>query len=156
MRLPYLATVYYNMSFGKVIFLQCMEKKDISPEHLYMVRTNKGDDIQYEFPYSIFNQGKVAPTVGVVIRLYDYPAELCRSEFEEMRIIFPSLDCVICANFLGCFFRKREIFTIDSGKPVEYFEPHERGNMYLALKKMISMVEKEYGVTLDEKDFLCN
>ena len=40
--------------------------------------------------------------------------------------------------------------------PVEYFEPHERGNLYLALKKMLSMVEKVYGVTLDEKDFLCS
>lgn len=67
-----------------------------------------------------------------------------------------SLDCVICANFLGCFFRKREIFIIDSGMPVEYFEPHERGNLYLALKKMLSMVEKIYGVTLDERDFLCS
>lgn len=156
MRLPYLATVYYNMSFGKVIFLQCLEKNDISPEHFYLVHTNKGDNFQYEFTHSIFNQGKAAPTVGVVIRQFGYPAEICRSEFEEMRIVFPSLDCVICANFLGCFFRKRKIFTIDSGKSVEYFEPHERGNMYLALKKMLFMVEKVYGVTLDEKDFLCS
>lgn len=58
MRIPYLATVYYNMSFGKVIFLQCLEKKNINPEHLYMVHTSKGDNFQYEFPHSIFNQGK--------------------------------------------------------------------------------------------------
>lgn len=156
MRIPYLATVYYNMSFGKVIFLQCLEKKNINPEHLYMVHTSKGDNFQYEFPHSIFNQGKVSPTVGIVTRLFNYPTELCRSEFEEMRIVFPSLDCVICANFLGCFFRKREIFIIDSGMPVEYFESHERGNLYLALKKMLSMVEKVYGVALDERDFLCS
>ena len=39
--------------------------------------------------------------------------------------------------------------------PAETFEPHERGNIYLALKKMLSMVQSEYGVTLDEKDFMC-
>lgn len=27
---------------------------------------------------------------------------------------------------------------------------------YLALKKMLSMVEKVYGVALDERDFLCS
>ncbi|MFR6163175.1 MAG: hypothetical protein ACLUJR_09320, partial [Mediterraneibacter gnavus] len=73
-----------------------------------------GSNHEYKICYNIFNQGKVASTAGVVAKRHGCITDVCRSDFAEIRIHFPSLECVVCATYLGCFFRDSKTMVLNS------------------------------------------
>lgn len=142
-----------NANIGKVVF----RNTEPGPQIHCHVAAARDDTAVLEYKnvgFSLFHDYAVASAVGHMAKELGQPFHALRDCFQETRIFFPGLDAVVSANIWGTVFRDVSTnFTLAS-MPVEVFDRYEKGSLFLMLRKMLSSVEKAYGVSYDIRNFL--